>query len=107
MIELQHEKCGRAISSKLQDWCSNGQSFGMIVADGNMRRLSGVLWVRRNILPPQGWRCWMPKLIAVVGVGNVQTRATEHNVERVIAGDPESVRERLVYALERLGYRVL
>jgi hypothetical protein len=32
---------------------------------------------------------------------------TEHDYRRVIAGDIESVRERLVYALERVGYRVI
>jgi ribosomal protein L40E len=34
-------------------------------------------------------------------------QATEHNFKRIIAGDVESVREQLVYALERLDYRVL
>ncbi|HKQ53526.1 MAG TPA: zinc ribbon domain-containing protein [Pyrinomonadaceae bacterium] len=37
--------------------------------------------------------------------GYAQT--TEHAFKRVVAGDVESVRERLVYALERLGYRVI
>jgi hypothetical protein len=35
------------------------------------------------------------------------TQTTEHDFKRVVAGDVESVRERLVYALERLGYRVI
>lgn len=35
------------------------------------------------------------------------TQTTEHDYRSVIAGDIESVRERLVYALERLGYRVI
>ena len=34
-------------------------------------------------------------------------QTTEHDYRRVIAGDVESVRERLVVALERLGYRVI
>jgi hypothetical protein len=34
-------------------------------------------------------------------------QTTEHDYKRVIAGDVESVRERLVHALERLGYRVI
>jgi hypothetical protein len=34
-------------------------------------------------------------------------QTTEHDYKRVVAGDIESVRERLVYALERLGYRVI
>jgi len=37
--------------------------------------------------------------------GYAQT--TEHAFKRVVAGDVESVRERLVYALEKLGYRVI
>jgi hypothetical protein len=32
---------------------------------------------------------------------------TDHNFKKVLAGDVESVRERLVYALERLDYRVI
>ena len=36
-----------------------------------------------------------------------QVHSTEHDYRRVIAGDAESVRGRLVYALERLGYRVI
>lgn len=35
------------------------------------------------------------------------TQTTEHDYRRVIAGDIVSVRERLVYALEKLGYRVI
>ena len=34
-------------------------------------------------------------------------QTAEHDYRRVIAGDVESVRERLVYALERVGYRVV
>jgi hypothetical protein len=34
-------------------------------------------------------------------------QTTEHDYKRVIVGDVESVRERLVRALERLGYRVI
>lgn len=49
----------------------------------------------------------MTKFIAVAGVGNVYTRATEHHVEKVITGDSESVRERLIYALGKLDYRLL
>lgn len=42
---------------------------------------------------------------ATNGSGGLQ--ATDHNFKKVLAGDVESVRERLVYALERLDYRVL
>lgn len=34
-------------------------------------------------------------------------QTTEHDYRKVVAGDVESVRERLVYALERLDYRVV
>ena len=38
--------------------------------------------------------------------GNAYT-VSEHSARRVVAGDVESVRRRLVYALESLGYSVV
>ena len=49
----------------------------------------------------------MSDFIITTGGSGENRRPTEHNFSRVIAGDIESVRERLVYALERLDYRVL
>jgi hypothetical protein len=49
----------------------------------------------------------MSEFIPVMSGGGDDTQTTEHHFSRVLAGDPESVRERLAYALERLEYRVL
>lgn len=44
-------------------------------------------------------------IVATEGQGNYCV--AEHTVRRVMAGDTEAVRARLVYALERLGYQVV
>jgi len=50
----------------------------------------------------------MSEFIPAVDEGVEHRRKlTEHNFSRVLAGDIESVRECLIYALERLDYRVL
>jgi hypothetical protein len=49
----------------------------------------------------------MSEFIATMGGSGESLQLTEHNFKRVLAGDVESVRERLVYALESLEYRVL
>jgi hypothetical protein len=49
----------------------------------------------------------MSEFIATMGGSGEYTQLTEHNFRRVLAGDLESVRERLIYALESLDYCVL
>ncbi len=49
----------------------------------------------------------MSEFIATMSGSGEYVQLSEHNFRRVLAGDVESVRERLVYALERLDYRVL
>ena len=49
----------------------------------------------------------MSGFIATMGGSGEYVQLSEHNFRRVLAGDIESVRERLIYALERLDYRVL
>jgi hypothetical protein len=49
----------------------------------------------------------MSEFIAAVASGGDYTQITDHNFIKVLPGDIESVRERLVYALEQLGYRVI
>jgi ribosomal protein L40E len=49
----------------------------------------------------------MSEFITTMGGSGEYTQLTEHNFKRVLAGDVESVRERLVYALEKLDYRVI
>src|ERR1044071_8750561 len=50
----------------------------------------------------------MSEFIAVMGGGSGGSYAVgEHTTRRVMAGDVETVRARLVYALESLGYTVV
>lgn len=49
----------------------------------------------------------MSEFIAVSGSGGDYVQITDHNFSKVLPGDIESVRERLVYALEQLDYRVI
>ncbi len=49
----------------------------------------------------------MSDFIAMMDGSGEYVQLSEHNFRRVLAGDVESVRERLIYALERLDYRVL
>lgn len=49
----------------------------------------------------------MSELIAALASGGDYAEITDHNFSQVLPGDIESVRERLVYALEQLGYRVI
>lgn len=49
----------------------------------------------------------MSEFMATAGGSGEYLQLTEHNYKSVLAGDVESVRERLIYALERLDYRVL
>ncbi|MDT4968483.1 MAG: hypothetical protein QOJ64_3220 [Acidobacteriota bacterium] len=49
----------------------------------------------------------MPKLVAVLAAGSDYTQPTNHIFKRVIHGDLETVRERLVRALKKMGYRVV
>jgi hypothetical protein len=47
------------------------------------------------------------EILAIMDEGSGMLYSTEHDVVRNIAGDIESVRQRLAEALERAGYRVL
>jgi hypothetical protein len=49
----------------------------------------------------------MSEFIAVMGGSGGNYTVGEHTVRRVVAGDAETVRTRLVYALESLGYTVV
>lgn len=49
----------------------------------------------------------MSEFIATTNGSGEYSQLTEHNFSRVLAGDIESVRERLIYALQRLDYRVI
>jgi hypothetical protein len=49
----------------------------------------------------------MSEFIATMTGSGDDWQLTEHSFRRVLAGDIESVRERLIYALENLDYRVL
>lgn len=48
----------------------------------------------------------MSDFIAAMGASNSDLTVCEHTTTRVVAGDVEAVRARLVYALESLGYAV-
>ena len=49
----------------------------------------------------------MSEFIAATSGSSEHLQVTEHNFSSVLAGDVESVRERLIHALEKLDYRVL
>ena len=50
----------------------------------------------------------MSEFIAIAASGGGEYgQITEHNFSKVLPGDIESVRERLIYAVEQLGYRVI
>ena len=49
----------------------------------------------------------MSEFIAVMNMSGDNITSSEHTTSRVMAGDAESVRGRLVYALENLGYKVV
>ena len=49
----------------------------------------------------------MSEFIAVMGGSGGNYSVGEHTTRRVMAGDVETVRARLVYALESLGYSVV
>jgi hypothetical protein len=49
----------------------------------------------------------MSEFIATMSGSGESLKLTEHNYRSVLAGDIESVRARLIYALEKLDYRVL
>ena len=49
----------------------------------------------------------MSEFIAVMGGSNNEMTVSEHTTGRVMKGEPEVVRGRLVYALESLGYTVV
>ncbi|MCA1622002.1 MAG: zinc ribbon domain-containing protein [Acidobacteria bacterium] len=49
----------------------------------------------------------MSEFIAVMGSSGNEMTVCEHTTGRVLTGEPESVRGRLVYALESLGYTVV
>jgi hypothetical protein len=49
----------------------------------------------------------MSEFLAAAASGSEYSQITEHNFNKVLSGDIESVRERLIYALEQLGYRVI
>jgi hypothetical protein len=49
----------------------------------------------------------MSQFIAVMEMSGGNYAVSEHTVRRVVAGDVEAVRSRLVYALESLGYDVV
>ena len=49
----------------------------------------------------------MSKFLEVVNGTDSYLELTDHTFKRVLAGDMESVRARMVYALERLDYRVI
>ena len=49
----------------------------------------------------------MSELIAVIGASGNEYTVTEHTTARVLPGESEAVRARLVYALEGLGYVVV
>lgn len=49
----------------------------------------------------------MSEFIAVMGSSGNEMTVSEHSVRRVLTGEAEAVRARLVYALESLGYTVV
>ena len=49
----------------------------------------------------------MSEFIAVAASGGEYGQITEHNFSKVLPGDIESVRERLIFALEQLDYRII
>lgn len=49
----------------------------------------------------------MSEFLGALNGSGDSLQLTDHNFKKVLAGDVESVRERLIYALERLDYRVL
>jgi DNA-binding LacI/PurR family transcriptional regulator len=46
----------------------------------------------------------MSEFIAVMGGSGGEYTVSEHTIRRVLNGEAEAVRARLVYALESLGY---
>src|SRR5688572_9177168 len=49
----------------------------------------------------------MSEFIAVMGSSGNEMTVSEHSARRVLTGEVEAVRARLVYALESLGYAVV
>jgi hypothetical protein len=49
----------------------------------------------------------MSEFIAVMGASGNEMTVSEHSVSRILTGEPEAARARLVYALESLGYTVV